>query len=65
MCLDIVLSNYLNAMSKKLAIDDACPRPGSAFRVGREHGDGVDRSCRCGGVGKGRVVKRCYPVTLQ
>ena len=58
MCLDIELSNYLKAMFKKLAIDDSCLRPGGTFKVGREHGDVVDRSCAGGG--EGRVVKPCY-----
>jgi hypothetical protein len=37
MCLDAVWSNYLKAMSKKLAIDDACL--GRGFKVGREQRD--------------------------
>jgi hypothetical protein len=43
-CLDPVLPNYLKAMSKKLALDDAWLTRGRDFNVECEHGDGAERS---------------------
>jgi hypothetical protein len=33
--------------------------------VGREHGDGADRSCTVEGGGEGRVVIPCWLVVMQ
>ncbi len=40
-CLDNVSSNYLKAMSKKLALNDACLGRDRDFKVGGEHGGWV------------------------
>jgi hypothetical protein len=53
MCLDIGLPNYLNAMSKKLAIDDTVSGRAEASRWDPSTGGVVERSCS-GAAGEGQ-----------
>jgi hypothetical protein len=56
MCLDTVWSNYLKAMSKKLALADACLTRGREFKM-KPKATGMAWNSRASAGGEGRAVK--------